>query len=561
MSTTTAVLRRSVRRSALPSAVAIACALLAGCYESHVVWNAPLPDANDDAGGPSPDAGSPRSDAGVDASATDAAPPDAAADASPPDVDAGPPPSCLEPEPVWAFGAGDDAAQRVNDIAMDAAGNTYVVGYFGGTLASFGDPPFLESTSAHDVFVAKLSPSGEVIWRRGFGGSGWASLSALAIDGNGDLIIGGAFAGSFVLDGFSFAPNPSEDAFVARLDAGDGDVLDAVRIGGAQRKFVLDLVVDAESPVPSIVAVGVFDDCTFGGSTTPCPASSYDDLFIARLDQDLVVRRNTSFGSSGYQQARGVALDAGRRLIVAGNFEGTLAFGAPAATLTSTTSGDAFVAAFDLPADLTAAFAPVWAVAYGPGGCASPPARRANDVALGPPSGGRADVYVVGEFSGCIAIDGVRDDAVGMSDGFVARLDGDDGATLGKLVLAGTSAQSLTSIVRDRDGAFLVGGSTMGTLSLGGATVTVTAARQDLLLFRLVPPTTVDWVRHYGAPSSFAQNTRVAMPPEESGIDAAFAVSAVYLNQVIFDPDASPPLVASSGAGADVLVARFACEP
>src|SRR5690349_9343611 len=112
---------RRVPRS--PLARALVLAFVAGCYESHVA-DVPANDAGHEPTLPGPEGGPPLVAMDAGPPTADASGPDA--DVSAPDVDAGPPPSCEAPQPVWAFGAGDDGFQYPRDTAMDAAGNTYV---------------------------------------------------------------------------------------------------------------------------------------------------------------------------------------------------------------------------------------------------------------------------------------------------------------------------------------------------------------------------------------------------------------------------------------------------
>ena len=73
---------------------------------------------------------------------------------------------------VWAKRAGGTADDFGNAVALDAAGNTYITGYFQSTNINFSGTVLTNSGSA-DVFVAKYNSAGTLIWAQAEGGSGY----------------------------------------------------------------------------------------------------------------------------------------------------------------------------------------------------------------------------------------------------------------------------------------------------------------------------------------------------------------------------------------------------
>lgn len=95
----------------------------------------------------------------------------------------------------WAahFGGiiGNDA--RIKATATDASGNTYLTGYFDGTVLTLGSVT-LTKIGRQDTFVAKLDASGTVLWAKNFGGSGAEAYGyGIAVDGPGNVYLGGSF--------------------------------------------------------------------------------------------------------------------------------------------------------------------------------------------------------------------------------------------------------------------------------------------------------------------------------------------------------------------------------
>ncbi|NUQ63574.1 MAG: hypothetical protein HUU20_13950 [Pirellulales bacterium] len=81
---------------------------------------------------------------------------------------------------LWAVAAGGTGDDRAWDIAIDAAGNSYITGVFGGT-ATIG-PDTLVARGGWDILVAKVSPSGEFLWAKRAGGVDGDHGRQIAVD-------------------------------------------------------------------------------------------------------------------------------------------------------------------------------------------------------------------------------------------------------------------------------------------------------------------------------------------------------------------------------------------
>ena len=105
-------------------------------------------------------------------------------------------------------------------VALDAAGNSYVVGNLAGTVTFGVDEPSQTTLIGHslfvlDFFVAKYNPDGAFLWARGVGGDGSDEVTAIAADAAGNVHVTGMFHGAV-----TFGPGEtSEVSFTA--DVGD----------------------------------------------------------------------------------------------------------------------------------------------------------------------------------------------------------------------------------------------------------------------------------------------------------------------------------------------------
>jgi hypothetical protein len=116
---------------------------------------------------------------------------------------------------VWATSAGGPGVDEAYAIAVDSAGDPEITGHFGET-AEFGATT-LTCRGVLDVFVAKLSSAGQFVWATSGGGVGAEEARGIAVDGSGYGYITGEFSGQATFGPSTLTSGGQEDVFVARL--------------------------------------------------------------------------------------------------------------------------------------------------------------------------------------------------------------------------------------------------------------------------------------------------------------------------------------------------------
>src|SRR5207247_7005496 len=78
-------------------------------------------------------------------------------------------------------------------IAVDAAGNAYVIGYAVSWFSHFATPGAFQTVSSGppDALVTKLSQSGSIVYSTYLGGSGYDAGSGIVVDTAGNAYIWG----------------------------------------------------------------------------------------------------------------------------------------------------------------------------------------------------------------------------------------------------------------------------------------------------------------------------------------------------------------------------------
>ena len=132
----------------------------------------------------------------------------------------------------WVRTAGGDGAEVSRQIAVDDAGNSYVIGSFNSTNFPIGGfvltNNFPSSPNPWDGFIAKYDTAGKVVWAMEFGGTNNDRGGGIAVDTNRNCYVTGYFSSSnFHIGGVTltnYSPNGNNSLFVARLDT-DGNLL------------------------------------------------------------------------------------------------------------------------------------------------------------------------------------------------------------------------------------------------------------------------------------------------------------------------------------------------
>ncbi|GHB57833.1 SBBP repeat-containing protein [Persicitalea jodogahamensis] len=205
----------------------------------------------------------------------------------------------------WALriGAADKPAEGFS-IAVDAAGNSYVIGRFDGSI-TLGTTTLSDATG--EAFVAKLNTSGEFQWAKAFDVGFREVRSGIAVNSSG-VYLTGYFSGTASLGSTSLIAAGSEDIFVSKLDPSDGSPIWAVRWGGTGRDQGRSIVLDGANAYVTGYFQGT--DADFGSATFV--SNGLADIFVAKL--------NTATGSLTWvKQIGGSRDDVGHSVAVDGS--------------------------------------------------------------------------------------------------------------------------------------------------------------------------------------------------------------------------------------------------
>lgn len=223
---------------------------------------------------------------------------------------------------VWSRRFGNETEQAANGLALDSAGNVLLTGMFLGTV-DFGGGPLTDPDEG-DVFVLKLNASGEHVWSKQFGAPGSQFGYEIAADKADNIIVAGTFFDDFDMGAGPLVNENDEDIFVAKLDPA-GNVVFSRAFGDDAQQTVTGLAVDGDGNIVMTGSLDTDTGVDFGGG--PLVSSGGSDALAVKFDGTGKTLWSLRFGDAPDQEGNDVAVDSAGNVLLAGVFLGSVDFG------------------------------------------------------------------------------------------------------------------------------------------------------------------------------------------------------------------------------------------
>ncbi len=286
----------------------------------------------------------------------------------------------------WATIGGHYAYDYGYAITTDNAGNVYVAGKFEENGAVFSGA-VLSCYGNHDIWVAKYSATGSLLWIRTAGGTSGDYAWGIACDNN-YVYITGEIEGSnetihFSNSSITLTATGSNDIFVAKYDV-SGNLIWARSVTGCCYEKGQAVTYDNSG---NVYICGYYTDAiTFGGSTTITPASTgFSDIFIAKYDASGTFQWVRHAGGPGRDEAKSIKFDGAGNIYVTGFYSNnTTGFGSQTLTTYNGPWYDIFLAKYDVNGNFQ------WVKTAG---------GDYDDVAWGLVLDNTGTIYIAGEFN------------------------------------------------------------------------------------------------------------------------------------------------------------------
>jgi len=262
----------------------------------------------------------------------------------------------------WARTWGGTMNEDAYGAECDSSGNVYITGQFWGYVDF--DPgsgtDTRSSAGAFDVFLLKLDSSGNYLWAKTWGGTGfWDYGHDIAVDDSDNVYTTGWFDDTVDFDPGSgsdwHTADSNQGIFLSKLDS-SGNFQWAQTWGGSwSQNYDFGIGIECDGSSTIAVAGRYRDTVDFdpGSGVDSHSALGEVDAFVSTFDLDGNFQWVRTWGSTGWDSARGIGFDSNGNVIVGGHFGGMVDFDPdPVDTETHTSSYlGCFVSKFDSTGD------------------------------------------------------------------------------------------------------------------------------------------------------------------------------------------------------------------
>ena len=370
--------------------------------------------------------------------------------------------STLEKE-MFTMSFGNGKNDSGTAIMVDNDGNIVASGYFQGTIDLDYGTGVMERTSlggsindnAVDIYLAKYTQSGRLIWGFSLGSVGTDIVNSLKSDKEGNIYITGYFGGQMDADPTGeeslINSGTGRDGFLIKYNK-DGKLMWAKSFGNtetipfSENDNRFEEGIDVAISDNYIYLLGVFEGKIDLDNSDPNKFAdtfeSYDrDTFIAKYDLQGNFIKATSLSGKGITQGQGIRVDNEENLYVAGFFDGKIKIGE--SSLASAGSFDCFLT------KLNKDFTPIFSKRWG--------SSQADKVS------GRGieiddnNIYIVGDFNQTIYLGDYKIASKGSTDVFFAKFNKEGAPSFIKSI-GGVYNDSVLGLSKDKENNILFTG-------------------------------------------------------------------------------------------------------
>lgn len=227
----------------------------------------------------------------------------------------------------WGKVTESEYVNEAMDIQTDGAGNSYVAGYITGETAFGTTVSFPSAQGNGDIYVAKYSSAGVLVWVKRFGGMFSDRAYNLALDNSGNILVTGQFSGTVNFDSHTItSTGNSKDIFLVKLD-NLGNTIWALSEGGSGSENAYGVTCDNAG---NVILTGQYAGSSILGG------QSFSSIINPQTNQpsyDLFVSKYNSMGTvqwvktgTGKYENRGLSVttDAQNNVYISGQYSDTL---------------------------------------------------------------------------------------------------------------------------------------------------------------------------------------------------------------------------------------------
>jgi hypothetical protein len=411
---------------------------------------------------------------------------------------------------TWAHGEGGIGNDVATSVTTDEYSNVYVAGYIAGT-ATFQNLTYT-GTGLYDVFIAKYSITGVLIWAKLFGSIDNDRATGIAYK-QGSLYLTGTYSANIAFDSITLnTTNNTTDVFVAKLDK-DGNVIWATSATGTGTANATGISVDDSG---SAYISGTFINRIVFGNDTLSTVNSFTESFIAKYNANGGAEWAVQTKAFNANVANAVSVSNSGDVALAGFFAGSLTIGDVVISSLSP-SFDVYVASFSADSGNLQ-----WIKSAG---------GYLEDAGSGVATDPQGNIYITGYFAGTAYFDNDSVSYNDYNDVFTAKYNA-QGSCQWVQAGKGPALDLGNGIAADKFGGTYVTGMFEDAINFSGGTLTGTD--RDVFLVSYDTDGNIRWMTKAGGVQT-SSGFAVALNREQDVVLAGYYLHTCYFDDIALD--------------------------
>lgn len=251
---------------------------------------------------------------------------------------------------LWLNKAVGDYRDFPGDIKADPFGNVVVTGFYESSTIEFGDFTLTKSPGWRSIYFVKYNTNGNVLWAKSFGGDDWDLAETVAFDNIGNIYLGGGFGSSSIkFDSITLTKIPGN--LFDLFIAKFNSNGEAIWAKGGGGGASEEAYKIAVDQAGSVYATGYFSSSTIILDTITLINNGDADIFVAKYDSNGNIQWAKEIGGIGKDLGQGITIDDHhQKVIISGQYESpSISFNSK--TLINQGLSDIFVSEFDFSGD------------------------------------------------------------------------------------------------------------------------------------------------------------------------------------------------------------------
>ena len=183
----------------------------------------------------------------------------------------------------WANSFGNSNNDNSTSMSLDGSGNVFIAGGYFNTSLTIGSN-LLSNSGGGDLYIAKYSPSGTVLWAQSINGTGAEFLGSISTGTNGNVYVCGTFdSPTLNVSGTTLTKNGTLSNYFIGCYSSAGAMLWAYNYGNTSSPYNVSAKSCAYSSFDnSLYVTGSFTGTLTVGANTLVNSTTNNDVFLAK---------------------------------------------------------------------------------------------------------------------------------------------------------------------------------------------------------------------------------------------------------------------------------------